>query len=558
MRFVVCALASISLSAVLFGQSAAQTEAKPAEDKRATCIVSGRVVTAADGIPLKSARVVLMPERSHDFKEIYAATSDADGHFEVKAVPAGRYRFLAEHRGFVRQHYKASKHDDRPIFSLIAGQKVDDVLFRMSAAAVIAGRVTDEEGEAMSRVQIVAVRLPTEDEVEEETVYERKKNTMTTVGSAITDDRGQYRIFGLKPGEYYIRADDSVEPDWKVTDSGEEYGLIQALGTQSASVYSPGVVQLSQAQVIPIKAGEEAQADVAMKHVKTVQIAGHVIGNKGPASNAMVELQPAEAADMSFQRGDRTDEKGEFRLRNVAEGSYFIQVYVKDDAMPIYQGRARKKIEVTGDNIDGLTISLDQGSMIRGKIKVDGSSSVELDQLEISLRPADGDQGTGAYTLVKKDGTFEISSVAEGSYTFSLFGLEHDAYVRSVHYDSDDALEKGVQVESGAAGRIEVTVASNGAELEGSVSDENGSVAGARVRISPEPLTEYNRSRRRPAITDQFGHFSAKGIPPGKYIVTAKLPASENGNAYKAEPQTVTLSDDDHQSMQIKLVKVEQ
>jgi hypothetical protein len=516
------------------------------------------VITAAEGNPLKSARVVLVPERSHDYKEIYAATSDAQGHFELKAIPAGRYSFLAEHRGFVRQHYKASNHDDRPIFSLMAGQKVDDVLFRMTAAAVIAGRVTDEEGEAMSRVQIVAMRRPTEDEAEEETVYERKKNPMTTVGSAITDDRGQYRIFGLKPGEYYIRGDDSVEPDSKVTDSGEQYSLNQALGSEYASVYAPGVVQLSQAPVIPIKAGEEAQADLVMKHVRTVQIAGHVIGNKGPAANAMVELEPAEAVDVSFERGDRTDEKGEFKLRNVAEGSYFIQVYLKDDAMPIYQGRARKKIEVTGDNIDGLVISLGQGSIIQGKIKVEGSSSVALDQLEISLRPADDDQGTGGYALVKKDGTFEIRSVAEGGYIFSLFGLEHDVYVRSVHYGSEDALEKGVQVESGATGTIEVTVSSNGAELEGSVTDEKGAVAGARVRISPDPLTDYNHSRRRSASTDQFGHFSAKGIPPGKYMVTAKPLVSDDGSACKAEPQSVTLSGDDHQSMEIKLARVEE
>lgn len=559
MQFLESVLTSVFLIPVLFAQNAAPPEGKTAEDKPATCVVSGRTVTATEGNPLKSARVVLVPERWPELKEVYAASSDAEGHFAVKDVPAGRYTFFAEHRGFVTQHYKARNHDDGPVLSMVAGQKVYDVLFRMAAAAVIAGRVTDEEGEAMSRVQVVALRRPTEDELEEETSYERKRNPMTSIGSAMTDDRGQYRIFGLKPGEYYIRVDDTYDPDWRMQNSEEEYERNQVLGSEYASVYSPGVVQLSQAQVIPIKAGEEAQSDVVMRHVKTVQIAGRVIGNKGLAANAIVHLEPADASDSMLARGDQTDDKGEFRVRNVAEGSYFIDVYVKDDAAPMYQSRARQKVEVSGDNIDGLTISLGNGSTIQGRITADESTKVALGQLEIFLRPTDDEAAISRYNAVKKDGTFEITSVPEGSYSLGVSGLEHEAYIKSVRYGSEDALEKGVQVEGTAApARIEVTVASSGAELEGSVSDDNGAVAAARVRITPDPLTPYNRFRRRSAITDQFGHFSARGLPPGKYVVTAKPPASEDSSAYKSEPQSFALSENDHQSMQIKLVKAEQ
>ena len=74
-----------------------------------------------------------------------------------------------------------------------------------------------------------------------------------------------------------------------------------------------------------------------------------------------------------FDRQDTTDEKGSFRLRNTPEGSYFITVYKRGDGSPTYESRARQKIEVSGDNIDSLTISLGDAATIQGRVKVDGA-----------------------------------------------------------------------------------------------------------------------------------------------------------------------------------------
>jgi hypothetical protein len=90
------------------------------------------------------------------------------------------------------------------------------------------------------------------------------------------------------------------------------------------------------------------------------------------------------------------------------------------------------------------------------------------------------------------------------------------------------------------------------------VIDDDGAVPGAKVRITPDPMTAYNRFRRRTVRTDQVGHFSAKGIAPGKYQVSAKLRLSDDNNSPRSEPQSVTLSENDEQSIQLKLVKAEQ
>src|SRR5262249_38661674 len=110
------------------------------------------------------------------------------------------------------------------------------------------------------------------------------------------------------------------------------------------SVYFPGVAQLSQAQVVPVKAGEEAQADIAMRRVKTVEIAGRVIGASGPAARTMVRFEPAALDQSDFSRDDTTDEKGNFRLRNIPGETYYVLAYQPDAENRVYEVQARQKV----------------------------------------------------------------------------------------------------------------------------------------------------------------------------------------------------------------------
>ena len=555
-RFLVMP-AVLALAAGLLAQSSAPPDSKATEDPAsAPCTVTGRVVAAADGNPLKSARVSLIPEnnRSHH-EEIYAASSDSDGRFTVKGVPPGRYRFFAVHTGFVEQHYKAGTNDTGPVFSLKPGERVNDVLFRLTAAAVIMGRLSNEDGDPMEGAEVVALRRPNEEEEEDDDMPHRQKIQMHAAKGAESDDRGQYRIFGLKPGEYFIKAEDSHEPPMRNVPVDESFWVAMTLGSEYATVYYPGVAQVSQAQVVPVKAGEEVQADITMRRVKTVEIVGRVIAATGPAANSYVRLEPADSGVSDFDRQDTTDEKGNFRLRNVPEGTYYVLAYQREEGTRVYESRARQKIEVGGDNLDGITISLGGGITIQGRIKIDGSSSLAFDRLHLSLMPVDEDDPLSGHSEVKKDGSFEFKAIHDGGYALGVWGLEDNAYVKSVRRGPDDVLEKGVQVGGNSSGRLEVTLGSDGAKLEGSVSDDDGSVIGARVRLLPDPVTPYNRLRNKRTTTDQLGHFTLSDVAPGKYKLTAKPMLSSEKAAYRAEPQSITLSENDHKTAEIKLEK---
>src|SRR5262245_7368403 len=245
--------------------------------------------------------------------------------------------------------------------------------------------------------------------------------------------------------------------------------------------------------------------------------------------------------------------KGTFALRNVPEGTYSILAYQRDLGTRVYESRGRQKVEVGQDNIDALTVSLNPGVTIQGRVKVDGSSSITLDRLNLALSPTDENGGMGAYTEVKRDGTFELKSVADGSYAIRVWGLENGGYVKSARRGSDDLFEKGVQVEGAGSGRIELTVSSEGAQLEGSVTDGENPVIGARVRLVPDPLTPYNHARLHRTNTDQLGQFSLTDIAPGKDKVTARrmIPSQQSG--YKSETQAITMSESEHKKREIRI-----
>jgi Carboxypeptidase regulatory-like domain len=481
---VIVLVCNLLTNSSLWGQSATLYQ----NNRSKNCAVTGRVVTAADGSPLKSARVALVPEDSRSHRQLYAATSDADGHFAFKDIVAGRYQFFASRAGFVDEHYKATSHDEGVILSLKDGEEVNGILFRMTRAAIITGRVSNEDGEPMVHVQVTALRQPNEDDIDEESPFVSHKRQLQGVSSAQTDDRGQYRIFGLKPGEYLIRAKDSFEPIYHglVDDS---YWVQQVVGSEYASAYYPGVTQVGQAQPIAAKAGDEIEADVLMRRVKTVEITGRVVDPNGPSGHAFVQLEPVDGDGADFDRQDTTDENGNFRLRNIPEGSYFISVFKRGEQDGIYESRARQKVEVGGENIESLTITVGIGATIQGRVNIRGPKTVSLDRIDIGLIPVDEDEPFGGRGVVRKDGTFEIKSVHDGNYAVSVWSLEHGSYVQSIRHGTDDVLEKGLQiVGDSSAGKLEVIISSDGAQLEGTVTDDDGAaMIGAQVRLDPDP-----------------------------------------------------------------------
>jgi len=182
---------------------------------------------------------------------------------------------------------------------------------------------------------------------------------------------------------------------------------------------------------------------------------------------------------------------------------------------------------------------------MRGRIVSVGASLPE--RVQIQLEPPHGsDLPSGGSALSKPDGSFEMTGVLDGDYALLVYTtLEQGWYMKSAHLGGEDVVQGGLQLERASLnGTLEIVLSSAGAQLEGAVSDQGKPAVGAQVRARPEPETAYNRMRSKSTTTDQNGHFIFNTLPPGKYRVTAKLPAaSSEVPSTPSEPKIVTLGE---------------
>src|SRR3954470_3418316 len=193
-------LSPFVVAAVLIGGAHAQqpTRDTPAQPKDVppppSGRITGRVLAADNGRPVKRARVFVS---SVELPGGRGMLTDDNGLFDLTELPAGRYTLTVSKSGFVALSYGQR----RPLqagtpLQLADGQQLKGIGFQLPRGSVIGGRVLDEDGEAMPGVSVRVMRYQ----------YLQGERRLTPAGAGQTDDKGQYRVWGLMPGEYYINA----------------------------------------------------------------------------------------------------------------------------------------------------------------------------------------------------------------------------------------------------------------------------------------------------------------------------------------------------------------
>lgn len=145
-----------SLAVFIFGALLGAQQASDESPGKAA--IAGKVVDAVSGEPLKKAIVIAHTMESRGTP--FMASSDAEGKFAFPDLDAGRYQLSVERNAYARQQY-GQRDPNRPgsPLTLKAGQKMTDVLFRMIPAAVITGRIIDEDNEPVANAQVSAVQF---------------------------------------------------------------------------------------------------------------------------------------------------------------------------------------------------------------------------------------------------------------------------------------------------------------------------------------------------------------------------------------------------------------
>ncbi len=390
--------------------ASAQTSSTPSVPKKEECSISGVVVKLADSEPLRRARVFL--QSADDHTRHISAVTDAAGHFQLKGIEPGRYHLSVNRAGFVAQEYGQKRpRDPGALLNLRGGQEVKDLLFRLIPSAVIAGKILDEDGEPLSEIVVSALRQ----------VYLEGKSGLSIETTAQTDDRGEYRLFGLSPGRYFVSA---VFPQWGRFSRGEEPEDAQPNQQGYAKMYYSGTPDAAKATAISIKEGEEIPSvEIFMRQVPVFRIRGHVynqITHKA-ATRANVFLMPrSKSRDWTAdQRSFIQKQDGSFEIGDVLPGSYMLA------AMWFDEGKShvtRVPIDVGNANVDGVSIAITPGTDITGRIIWDGPPSLEHDELSVMAESPDYGFAFGGNSVVTSANTFALKGLGDGTYVPRVWG----------------------------------------------------------------------------------------------------------------------------------------
>jgi hypothetical protein len=531
-RLLACVAVSVCFVAGAYAQPAREMpprdRAAAREAPRGTGILRGTVVAADSGNPIRRAQVRVTAQGAGS----RLATTDAQGRFEVRDLPAGRFTISASKGGFVSLQYGQRRPSEAgtPI-ELGDAQVVEKLVVALPRGSVISGRITDEFGEPLANAIVSAMRYG----------FAAGGRRLLAAGQNArdtTDDQGHFRLFGLSPGDYIVSA--SFRTGGEATDpAGENTGY--------AATYYPGTTNVTEAQRLQVNVGQE-QVNVVFSLVATrlVRVSGVAVNSQGlPLDGGNVMLipaggrVPAQGAAAAFAGG--IDRNGQFRVPNVPPGRYLAQARSgrrggANNAATLEA--ARQELTVGAQDLEGVVLVTAPGARIVGSVVSDRGSAAPL-------RPQDVAIGTRAIELdaampgpnpmvrATPDWTFEIANVFEPR--IFRVSTPEGWMLKAILLNGEDVTDVPIDIAPGQTlTGVQVLLTDRVTEVNGRLADaRNAAVTDATVVIFPADDTKWTFQSRfihgvRP---DQDGRFTIRGLPPHDDYLAVAVQGLEDGQA---------------------------
>ncbi len=468
-------------------------------------VIEGTVLNDRTGLPLRRAHVVLRPGQAG--MSAVAVDTDDKGAFAIRDVEPGRYSLAASRDGYVASSICMMGALRLPeIFAIGAKESITNLTFRLRRFAVMAGRVSFEDGEPAMNIRVEAYRE----------YRNHLRHGYSVAASATTNDRGEYRMFGLQPGSYVVAATDETPA---VASEREQNAAVLRYTT----TFYAHSTKLSEAVPVRLEYGQEISGiDVFLMRVRKVKVRGHVISGLsgepvGSASIALQRLDAHNTASIAVAVHATFDRDKQFEIRDVTPGTYVIWANGADGDKML-MGRARLTVGASDvDNVD-LTIEGErQGSAV---LVVDDGKLAEV--VKLRFEPRD-EKGKVVEAPAGTDG-FRFSLMGSDVYDLFVTNLPNDFYLSAVRVSGADVMAFGMSGVSASAARpFEVVVDSRGGRVSGRVLGPDDSLwSRANVALIPDPPGGRVQSYRE-AAADENGLFLLRGVAPGKYILVAWL-----------------------------------
>jgi hypothetical protein len=523
-------------------QTATPSQAPPRDrgtPKPSTGIIRGRVVAADTGGPLGRVRLALS---APEVGKPSFTTTDGQGRYEFALLPAARYTLAASKSGYLslpfgqRRAFEAGT----PI-EIGDAQVLEKIDLALPRGGVITGRVIDEVGEPVAGARMSAMRPR----------YSEGGRQLVGVGRAVeTDDRGEYRLFGLAPGSYYVSTASPLFGD----------------PLPFASVYYPGTANPADAERVVVKAGQvRTSIDLRLQPMPLGTLSGTLThaARGGPLTEGTIRASGA-AGSMRLAGAVRPD--GTFTIPNVPPGEYSL-IATGREAESVSSLYGLLPVTVTGGDVGGLFIDLTPGGRATGQIVFEGVATPPFLPATVGLFSEPVRAGgflAGPVGTIKGDWTFELTGQL-GERLLRLSRLSKGWALKSVLLDGRDITDRplvftGHEDISG----IRIVLTSRTTTVSGRVTDARGQPErNYTVVVFAENAARWTvRSRfiatGRPALD---GRFTITQLPPDSYLIAAVeyLEEGESSDpdileSLRARATRILLAEGESATVELKLI----
>ncbi|MBD3376425.1 T9SS type A sorting domain-containing protein [candidate division KSB1 bacterium] len=489
--------------------------------------IAGQIRDKETGDPLSNVSISVFSSDGasrHGF-----ATSDREGKYRVSDLSSGSYYVSAWSKDYIHEFYDGVNNQAQATLVQVSDPDTTrEIDFSLTLGGVISGFVTDNEGNPLADVYMLATAFP------DSTLANPEDFIWNAYGKAVTDESGRYKIKGLPGADYYVLAE-----------SHTPYG-------QAFRWYENALTQ-SDATPITLAVGEQVtDIDFQMPLDQPDGfIAGHVTSTDGhPIEGASIRVQSYESfpGDPYYWQETKTNDDGYYIVKNLMSGCpYLVSVWILNGNQKIHRWWPDSKDRVMAEpvivgapdhpeNIDfRLTIDR-QSASISGQVLDLNDQPLADARVQVSPAPVSSDSSVSteiwASGYTDKEGVYRIDNLPAGHYRVHAQHWQDNAFGEQ-WYDQVDDPEKATLVtlskdEQRTGVDFNLDVRPRYGAIVGQVLDQESGVPLERcyVQIQVQGESESTNASFAPrmwnrfAVTDANGRFNVDWLYEGEYLVS--------------------------------------
>jgi Carboxypeptidase regulatory-like domain len=495
--------------------------------------LEGSVINSVTGEPIRRALVQIYagPER--------LAFTDSNGQFQFEGLEPGETRITARKPGFFDV-----PHPGYVMQSMVKiGPESQPVTLQLFPQSVIRGHVQNLDDEPIEGLPVKAIIVRIVD----------GRKQLEPAGTGATDEDGNFRIAGLRPGTYYVET--GPETRSRFPDRGQHRGAY-------STMFYPSAHELSSASSFELGPGETFDASFSLKEEPLFQIAGS-IGCLGVNDAIGLELVDHSGEVLPVPMRTAPD-PCHFRAE-VPGGSFTLVANVWHEGV---QYTAEVPLTVNSD-IAGISLVPSPIRSIPITVMAESTHSQRssrrapvADLVRIHFH-ADNRPLARSDFYSERGGDPRNPSPVFRNLPSGRYSAEVDAnspwYVQSAQCGDTDLLRDELTVTAGSqTPPIEIVLRDDGGTLTGKV-DLGQGIRPTAVVLLPE----HGPARlAKTATANDSGNFTIQGLAPGNYEVLAfdlmdglEYSNPEVLNRFLSRAAHVTVQANEERSITVEVTK---